>query len=363
MGIAKPLNLGDGIPDGDTMRRVTGIAQIEPENLNSVIDGLSPGLYLIKANGKPVLLVDGTGRRFPLVEGLSGVLLNVEIHELDRFEFLDFLAGSASKSGPLGVPNSVSFSYSTRFSGMPPSLSLRVEGSVGRIVKRAYSRGIALESLEISCVLRQGVTGRDILKVTANARGYATVDAPEVHLKRIVSEIISRETGFEVRAVVRGDFVRVEDLPMMRANVTGIAVGGGEIVEIPLQRDSTGVGRVRLDRNALEREVERILSEAGIGEIAENLRDTKARGEVSLGEAASVVRDSLSSLKGVTTITVNLMPGSDGYKAVLRVKRDRKLSTGTLVSMVSDALKSAQGKIRARGLMVELEKAYLIIEE
>ncbi|ASJ03542.1 hypothetical protein A3L09_09885 [Thermococcus profundus] len=345
------------------MRKVLELPEITLEELDSRIKGLPSKLYLLKADGTRIMLIDGVGKRFPLVNTLPRVLSKVELYELDKFEFLDLLNSPSPEPVPPSSPNSVTFSYSTGFSDLPPSAALKIESTVQRIVKRAYSRGIAIESLELSGSLRQGVTGRDILRITAKVSAYTVLESPGDELRRIASEILSRETGFETRVLVRGEFKRVTKLPSVKVDVSGFTFRGGEIVEISLRGGSQGSERLKVNRSALEMEVERMLKEAGIDKIAENIKSTKSSEGISLRKAASVIRDSLRSLKGLALLDVGLMPGLNGHKVVVRVKKEGKDSTSAITSMVSEALKSSQGRLRALGLPIELEKAYLIIEE
>ncbi len=283
------------------------------------------------------------------------------MYSLDKLEFFELLHPSGGEGGKESTPSSVAFKYSTSLSNLPAEIALRVEGAVPRIVKRAYSSGIAIEHMVLYGKLLHGVTGRDILKLRVSTRGYSSVSAPEDVLKSIISDFLREETGFETRVVMRDcSFEVVQKVPPVRLRAQVPGFRSGRVLEIPLH--SLDVLAPRLNRAQVEEEVERLLSEAGVTELIGELKDTSRGKDVSLSTVSSTLRDTLSSMRGVSLRDVRLSEGENGYRVFISLSREDRISSETLVSSIREKLKDAERTLKARGIPIKIEKAYAILE-
>ncbi|NJF25461.1 hypothetical protein [Thermococcus sp. Bubb.Bath] len=281
---------------------------------NALLESLRPFFgrpLLVVVNGRRAFLVDGSGKVIPIESHLSENLENVEVYSLEKLEFLELLHPSNGAEKKKSTPSAVVFKYSASLSNLPAEIALRVEGAVPRIVKGAHFSGIAIERMALNGKLLHGVTGRDILRLRVSARGYPSVSAPEDVLKSIISDFLGEETGFETRVIMRDcSFEVVQKVPPVRLRTQVPGFRSGRVLGVPLH--SSDVSAPRLNRAQVEKEVERILSEAGVEELLDELKDASSGKDISLGRVSSAIRDALSSMKGVSLKDVRL---SEGGKA------------------------------------------------
>ncbi|WP_048151866.1 hypothetical protein [Palaeococcus ferrophilus] len=341
------------------MEEVKSISVISKSALQDHLQRES-GLVLVACEGRPIMVLS-SGRLVHVLDEVPTVLKDVSIYRIDKWELLDAL------NGELKLPEKVEKSRSPRvveFSmslDLPPELSLKVENAILDFIKRLAHSNLAVSSISASGRVRQGFTGTNILLLRVSMGGYTTGDVPVEALAREMASSVEREVGFEVRVYIKeASFERVSDLPIVRFTRSFVNFRGGRIIEIPLQRQGKVIPKV--DRAKLEAEVERLLKEAGISRELVEL--TKEGGErVSVGSIEREVMSELSGIRGVSLNWVKLTKGASGYRVTIGVDRtSRDVTDSELMNVLREALKRAEGRIKALGRGVGFEGAYLVVE-
>ncbi|ASJ10143.1 hypothetical protein A3L12_01945 [Thermococcus sp. P6] len=344
------------------MRVLQSIDSTDFDGLVRLLEGMGNRLVLVKASGKKVLLY-GSGRVVRKYREPEGELRDVEIVELEKFEFLDLLTegeeekaeepSEDTKTGP------VTFSYSLE---APKGLYLSIEAGLLKGVSKAYrDLDVAIGDARIKASVIYGATGRDILFIRARLKAFSAGEVGKRELERVLSEEISRETGFYTRAIVEElELEKVPRKPLLKLPSRQINFRGGRIIEVPLGRGkSPGI-----DRKRVEAEVERLLREAGVEELSEKLGGGK-KGRVSIREIERLLLERLSGVRGMKVNWVRVSPlGDDGFQVAVGASRTSRSTSDTELSrLVGEAIKMAEKDGRVRGVAFRVEEAFLVIEK
>ncbi len=178
------------------------------------------------------------------------------------------------------------------------------------MLKAYKTLGIAIERADLKASIRYGgATGRDILLIRGgNVKGgLSASEVEKTELARVLSDVVSRETGFDARVLLRGgfDLVKTRGKPLLRVSAPRAHVrGGGRVLEVPPLARNVAPS---LNRDKVQVEVERILEEAGIEELAGKLkRDTERR--VQTGAIEAFLRERLSGIRDVQVNWIKVSP-------------------------------------------------------
>lgn len=337
------------------MRPIKSLDSVGFDELLGILNGMGNRLLLIRISGKDAFLY-GNGRVMREYINIPRDLRDVEVVELDKFEFLDLLQGKAE---PKRTPMTVEFSYSL---DAPKDIYIHLEDALLKAVLKAYKTlGIAIERADLKASIRYGATGRDILLIRGNVKGLSSSEVEKTELARVLSDVVSRETGFDARVLLRGfDLVKTRGKPLLRVSAPRAHVRGGRVLEVPLARNVAP----SLNRDKVQAEVERILEEAGIEELAGKLkRDTERR--VQTGAIEAFLRERLSGIRDVQVNWIKVSPEGDGgvKVAIGASRRSKSRSDVEIASMVGKEIEAAQREGRARGLAFKVSSAFLVLEE
>ncbi|CAD5244080.1 hypothetical protein [Thermococcus camini] len=336
------------------MRAIESLDSIKLDELLERLGDMGNKLLLVRASGEKILL-HGGGRIVKKYTEPPEKLRNVEIVELDKFEFLDHLQEDESRD----TPTVVEFSYSLE---APSDVYLRLEEALLKAVSRAYKTlGVAVGQAELKASVRYGATGRDILLVRGNVEAFSTGEVEKTNLARVLSEAISRETGFDTRVVIRElSLTRTPGKPVLKVPVARTHVRGGRVLEVPLGGKDTAA----INREKVEAEVERILREAGIGELAGKLKEGGGKG-VSARALEAFLLERLSGTEEVKVNWVRVSPAGNGeFKVAIGAsRRSKSRSDVEIAEMTGKSIVAAEREGRARGLAFKVFSAFLVLEE
>ncbi|NJE01060.1 hypothetical protein [Thermococcus sp. JdF3] len=337
------------------MRAIESLDSIKFDELLERLEDMGNKLLLVRASGERILL-HGGGRIVKKYTEPPEELRNVEIVELDKFEFLDHLQGEAESRG---TPTAVEFSYSL---DAPSDVYLRLEEALLKAVSKAYKTlGVAVGRVELKASVRYGATGRDILLVRGNVEAFSAGEVEKTGLARVLSEIISRETGFDTRVVIMEfSLTRTPGKPVLKVPAPRTHVRGGRVLEVPLGGKDTAA----INREKVEAEVERILREAGIGELAGKLKESGGKG-VSARALEAFLLERLSDAEEVKVNWVRVSPAGNGeFKVAIGAsRRSKSRSDVEIAEMIGKSIVAAEREGRARGLAFKVSSAFLVLEE
>ncbi|NJE61022.1 hypothetical protein [Thermococcus sp. 21S7] len=338
------------------MRAIESLDSIKFDELLERLKGMGNRLLLVRASGENILL-HGGGRVVKRYTEPPEELRNVEIVELGKFEFLDYLQGEEPKD----APTAVEFSYSL---DAPSDIYLRLEEALPRAVSKAYrALGVAVGKAELEASRRYGATGRYILLVKANIEAFSTDKAEKTELARFLSEAISRETGFDTRVVIREfNLTRTSRKPVLKVSApwTHAHVRGGRVLKVPLGGKETSA----INREKVEAEVEKILREADIGGLAEKLKEGGGK-EISARMLEAFLLERISEVEKVKVNWIRVPTGEGGkFKVIIGASRkSRSWSDTEIAEMIGRSIAAAEREGRVKGLAFKVSSAFLVLED
>ncbi|WP_367884910.1 hypothetical protein [Thermococcus sp. JCM 11816] len=210
--------------------------------------------------------------------------------------------------------------------------------------------------------VRQGFTGTNLLVLRVAVEGYSLGEiGPEV-IADSLKEHIERELGFRTTVSISElGIQRVKKLPLVRFQRRKVNFRGGRVLEVPL---SATKGSVKVDMDKLQKEVEKILQEAGLSEEFLELTKKEEKSE-STGLLERSLVSKLSGIKGGITLNWVKVTGSGGnYSLALGINRTSKsLSDVQIVEAVKEAIKGAESEAHAAGVSGRFVSAYVVIEK
>lgn len=315
---------------------------------------------LLFSNGQPVL------SDFQL----PAIIKNVSIYSLDKLEALDFLHGDLklpaeyqreARSGDSSpaVPRTVQLNIDLE---VPPEFALPIENGVIEAVRHLFQKkAVALSSVHGKGRVRQGFTGTNLLVLRAAVEGYSLGEiGPEI-IADSLKEHIERELGFKTTVSISElSIQRVEKLPLIRFQRRKVNFRGGRVLEVPL---SATKGSVKVDMDKLQKEVEKILQEAGLsGELLELTK--KEEKSESTGFLERSLISKLSGINGITLNWVKVTGTGGNYSLALGINRTSKsLSDVQIVEAVREAIKGTESEAHAAGVSGRFVSAYVVIEK
>lgn len=327
-----------------------------------VSEGIKPVLF---SNGRPV------SANFELPE----VIRNVSIYSLDKLEALDFLHGdlklpndtqpgdAQSETRPQDTlseaPRIVQLDINLE---VPPEFALPIENGVIEAVKHLFQKkSVALSVVHGKGRVRQGFTGTNLLVLRVTVEGYSLGEVgPEV-IADSFKEHIERELGFKTTVSISElSIQRVKKLPLVRFQRRKVNFRGGRVLEVPL---SAARGSVKVDMDKLQKEVEKILQEAGLSEELLELTKKEEKSE-STGLLERSLVSKLSGLRGITLNWIKVTGSGGNYSLALGINRTSKsLSDVQIVEAVREAIKGAESEAHAAGVSGRFVSAYVVIEK
>jgi hypothetical protein len=337
------------------MRVIESLDSVTFDELVERLKSMENRLLLVRASGEKILLY-GSGRIVRKYTEPSEELRNVEIIELDKFEFLEYLQETVESRN---IPKVVEFSYSL---DAPGDVYLHLEEAILRATSRAYTAlGVAIGTAGLKASVRYGATGRDILLIRGNLEAFSAGEVKKAELARFLSDVISRETGFDARVVINEfSLTRTPGKPVLKVPAPWTHVRGGRVLEVPLRERGT----VPINRKKVEEEVEKIFREAGIGELAGKLKDGGGKG-VSARTLEAFLLEKLSRFDEVEVNWIRVSPvGSGEFKVAIGTSRkSRSISDVEIAEAIGRHLTSAEREGRVRGLPFKVSSAFLVLEE
>ncbi|MBP1910887.1 hypothetical protein [Thermococcus stetteri] len=317
-------------------------------------------------NARPILF--SKGRLMGDPQALPAKLEGVSIYSLDRWEVLDFLNGElklpAQKSPEVEkeepkpeTPKSISLELSLE---VPPEFELSVENGIIGALRHLFQRNrIVVSRIEASGRVKQGFTGTNLLILRVSVEGYSTGEADKELVAGTIKEYVERELGFKTTVAIREfKLERVERLPVLRLQRRALQFRGGRVLEVPLSTSRT----VKVDKNRLEKEVERILQEAGITEEFLSFKEGEKSRDTGIFE--DWIREELAKLKGITLNWVRVGGNEHGYSLAVGINRvSRALSDVKIVEAVKEAVRRAEAEASAAGIGGHFRSAYVVIEK
>ncbi|ASJ12308.1 hypothetical protein [Thermococcus thioreducens] len=340
------------------MRTIESVGHTRFNDLLDKLRKMGNRLILVRASGEDfILFANGKVlRQFSERE----LLKDVEIFELDKFEFLDYLEQGDKTKNTAQYPKSVEFKC---LIDCPSELKIKLESAVRKAVLKAYKQlDVAVENTQLKASIRYGATGRDILLVSGSLKAYSTKDVEKEELVKILNKVISEETGFYTRVHIR-DFELVKTLkkPVFKVSAASLPhFRGGRVVEI---RFAEKKSRIPLKKSRIEEEVERMLAQSEVDELRKILKTEKRTAPD--GKVERIVWDNLSSIKGLRLNWMRVLPDTDGGLSVAIgiSRKSRSLSEGQIINLIKSSLKNAEKTWRTRGLPSRISSAMVVFEE
>ncbi|ASJ09064.1 hypothetical protein A3L11_07410 [Thermococcus siculi] len=347
------------------MRAVKSFDVVSRDEVLRFVGSMGNRLLLCRVSGREAFLA-ANGKIVREYIDPGEVLKDVEVFELDKFEFLDYLemesprvAGETDRQRPR--PKRVEFAPVLE---APNDLYLRIEEALKKAVLNVYKRfGVAVETAKVKASLTYGVTGRDILILRGSLKAYGTEEIGKNELAGMLSRVISQETGFEVRVILTEmEFIRVPSKPILRVEASGPSIRGGRVVEIPVGSKGRFFGR-RIRKERIEAEVEKLLRESGVSELALKLKEGNPTG-TNERAIEGMVLERVSSLKEIEVRWVRVIPDGNGLRlAIGAARRSRSRSENDIAKELASLIKSLEGEGRAKGIPFSVSSAFMILED
>ncbi|AMQ19333.1 hypothetical protein A0127_09250 [Thermococcus peptonophilus] len=183
---------------------------------------------------------------------------------------------------------------------VPPEFALSIENGVIEAVKHLFQKkAVAPSSVHGKGRVRQGFTGTNLLVLRVAVEGYSLGEIELELIADSLKEHIEKELGFKTTVSISElSIQRVGKLPLVRFQRRRVNFRGGRVLEVPL----SATGRsVKVDMDKLQREVEKILQEAGISEELLELTKKEEKSE----STGLLERSLVSKLSGIRGITLN----------------------------------------------------------
>ncbi len=337
------------------MRVIESFDSITFDELAERLKSMENRLLLVRTSEEKILLY-GSGRIVRKYAEPPEELRNVEMVELDKFEFLEYLQGTMEFQN---VPKAVELSYSL---DAPDDIYLHLEEAILKAASRAYTTlGVAIGTARLKASVKYGATGRDILLIRGTLEAFSAGEVKKAELARFLSDVISRETGFDAKIVINEfNLARTSEKPLLKVPAPWTHVKGGRILEVPFRERGTAP----ITREKVEEEVEKIFREAGIGELAGKLRDGGGKG-VSARTLEAFLLEKLSRFDEVEVNWIRVSPvGSGEFKVAIGTSRkSRSRSDVEIVEEIGRSLTAAEREGRVRGLPFKVSSAFLVLED
>ncbi len=320
------------------------------------------GIFLVAPGNRPLMVIsNGTQKNLSEV---PDIIENAVVYSLDKWELLDLLHGSLKlpeveepATPRPEEPKVIDLSLNIK---LPAELLLKAESAILDSLRTLRSRrDIAVESLEANGRLLQGFTGRNILVLSVQLSGYSRGEVQPEDIAEEMASSLRKSLGFETRVhIKRAAFKTVPQVPLVRFTRNPIRSKGGRIIR--LLRGEQQVPKI--DRKKLEREVERLLSEAGVSE--EFLSAIKSeRGEINPSIVEKEIIREIPHSRGISVRWVRAVRTGAGYTVTIGIERtSRSFSDDKIAELFRGILKKAEENLRIRGLGGSVEGGYVVVE-
>jgi len=324
-------------------------------------------MLLVATSEKEVIALFSNGRLIRRLTRSTRIFKTVELHQIDKFEFLDYLSKTSddkqireNKATEDTIPKVVEFSYSL---DAPSTVYVSIEKALTKFsVDVRRDKKIVLKRAELRCEIITGFTGRDILRVQAQLEGYYSTHVELVDLERILEEKISAETGFKTKVIIeKAQFNKTSKLPLLRVR-SSFDFKGGRVLEIKLKHEN---GSIVLTRKQIEQEVEDIITKTGLQSLLVVLKRGSTPKHTDLRSVEKGIFQRLQDAKGLNLKWIKLSPVHDNvYTVSIGVDRtSRKLSNEDIKNLVKKHVKEIESDFRIRGEIISFDKIIIIIEK